>query len=273
MRTRMNVAKLTVVLMVALSSRTASAQYIYGQWDSLTVATYNIHSGIGGLDGQYSLERVVGVINQANADIVLLQEVDRRFWDGRSHCQDQVARLAVLLPQYPFQAFEPKDGGRWFLGPCGVFQAYEYGMMVLSKVPLLGYQRTYLENSGAVEGIPVQKFNANVRGLSVAVYGVHLDLNHSPAVRQLQSEQLVRFVNQTSSGAAVVVVGGDFNDSRDIAGFQPIRARPLYSNSPLGIVDLVWSSWAFDGYVTHLGSKVESDHELRLHQWWWFRYF
>lgn len=256
---------------VLLLARESEAQYIYGSWENVVVATYNIHHGVGGIDGIYSLERVVGVINQANADIVVVQDVDRRFYDGRSGCDDQVSRLATMLPQYPHQIFEPRLAGRWFLGACGFFQSFEYGILILSKTPLSSYQRVYLENGGESESIPVQHATTNVRGLKVAIYNVHLNTNRNQ--RQLQAQQLVSFLNATMVGASVAVLGGDFNDTRDATALQPLRDRPLFSNSPAGIVDLVWSSWAFDGYAGYFGSHVESDHELRLHRWWWYRQY
>src|SRR4051794_17362606 len=41
---------------------------------ALTVATWNIHGGVGS-DGRYSPQRVVDVLCEMNADIVALQEV------------------------------------------------------------------------------------------------------------------------------------------------------------------------------------------------------
>ena len=46
----------------------------------LSVATYNIHKGVG-TDRRRDPKRIVRVINELNADIVALQEADRRFGD------------------------------------------------------------------------------------------------------------------------------------------------------------------------------------------------
>lgn len=45
---------------------------------SFTVASYNIHKAIG-TDGHYSPERILSVLMEIGADIVMLQEADRRF--------------------------------------------------------------------------------------------------------------------------------------------------------------------------------------------------
>jgi len=59
------------------------------------LATFNIRHGVGA-DGVLDLERVAAVIEQASADVVCLQEVDRN-WGARSGFQDQTAWLAGRL--------------------------------------------------------------------------------------------------------------------------------------------------------------------------------
>lgn len=58
----------------------------------MRVLSYNIHKGIGGRDRRYSLDRVIEVIEQANPDLICLQEVDRHV--RRSHYHDQPSLLA-----------------------------------------------------------------------------------------------------------------------------------------------------------------------------------
>lgn len=53
----------------------------------MRVLSYNIHKGIGGRDRRYSLERVIDVIEQANPDLICLQEVDRHVRRSRYHDQ------------------------------------------------------------------------------------------------------------------------------------------------------------------------------------------
>ncbi len=44
----------------------------------LTVATYNIHKGIG-RDGVRDAERIIAVLREMDADVIALQEADERF--------------------------------------------------------------------------------------------------------------------------------------------------------------------------------------------------
>lgn len=59
---------------------------------AMRLLSYNIHKGIGGRDRRYSLERIIGVIEHENPDIICLQEVDRNV--RRSHYHDQMKMLA-----------------------------------------------------------------------------------------------------------------------------------------------------------------------------------
>lgn len=71
-----------LLLMSMLPFGAQAADNGYGGKVPATVMSYNIHHGVG-LDNQLSLERIAGVIRDAGADIVGLQEVDR-FYGERS---------------------------------------------------------------------------------------------------------------------------------------------------------------------------------------------
>jgi endonuclease/exonuclease/phosphatase family metal-dependent hydrolase len=61
----------------------------------MRLMSYNIHKGIGGRDRRYRLERIIEVIEEANPDLICLQEVDRHV--PRSHFDDQPRLLAERL--------------------------------------------------------------------------------------------------------------------------------------------------------------------------------
>jgi endonuclease/exonuclease/phosphatase family metal-dependent hydrolase len=253
--------------LVFASSAQAQTEIPYG-WVNISIATYNIHAGIGQFDNQYRPDRIASVISQADADVVLMQEVDRRYFDGRSNCDDQYAVFAQLLPQYPYRSFEPKLAGTWFLSACGMFQRYEYGTMILSKVPLENYARTWVPNTGTNETAPIQKAEVVVRGLRFTVYNTHWCL--SDAVRLEQASAAAQFINSTAQGMAVFF-GGDLNTTDASPALQPLRNRPLYSTLG-GSFDTIWSSWNFGGFEADFGVNGESDHRLRLYRWWWFNW-
>jgi len=89
----------------------------------MRILTYNIHRGIGGRDHHYRLERIVRVIEEAQPDLVCLQEVDRGL--RRSAHDDQPTLLA--------RAFGA--AGALFQPNVRLGQG-DYGNLLLSRWPL-----------------------------------------------------------------------------------------------------------------------------------------
>ena len=58
----------------------------------LTFVSYNIHKGVG-LDRRRDPERIVAVLREIDADVIALQEVDRRLGDRASHSAQVVPGL------------------------------------------------------------------------------------------------------------------------------------------------------------------------------------
>ena len=96
---------------------------------SLRVLSWNIHHGEG-LDNEYDLQRIAGVISSADPDVVCLQEVDRRTI--RSGGIDQAVELAYLLDMEPF------------FNRCIDYQGGEYGDAILTKLKVRDVQRLSL---------------------------------------------------------------------------------------------------------------------------------
>ena len=87
----------------------------------IRVLSYNIRQGEG-LDGCVDLERTAEVIRRADPDLVALQEVDTCC--ERSGNQDTPALLGQVL------------GMEHRSGRCMAYQGGEYGMAVLSRLPV-----------------------------------------------------------------------------------------------------------------------------------------
>lgn len=87
----------------------------------LTVASYNIHSGVG-TDGRFDLERVAGVLKEIDADVICLQEVG----DFRSKTPHD------RHPEVLAEAL----GLRMAFGPNVVRNGRRYGNAILSKLPI-----------------------------------------------------------------------------------------------------------------------------------------
>jgi len=97
------------------------------------ILSWNIQNGKGN-DGKIALARIAGVIEAAGAaDVICLQEVSRGLeLEPGAAAPDQVAELERLFPGYEIAfgiAFEAR--------PAGAAQRWQYGNVVLSRLPLL----------------------------------------------------------------------------------------------------------------------------------------
>ena len=169
----------------------------------LRVLTYNIHAGKDAAQ-QHNLGRVAAVIRAAGADVVLLQEVDRRT--ARSGGEDQVATLARLT------------GMNSAFGKSLDYQGGEYGIALLSRFPLDSVRLVPLEvtppqeRSGALYE-PRIALHAIVRAPHGAVHIVntHLDPGGAPTYRHQEIIGLLAHVAYTVPPDAPLIVGGDLN--------------------------------------------------------------
>lgn len=153
----------------------------------LTVLTFNMHRGHGGLD------RVAAEIARSGADIVLLQEVDR--FVGLTGRVDQAARLARTLRMYGvFGANIPRGGG-------------QYGTAILSRYEILDWRNTPLPNAGGAEQRGLLRATIEVGGRQVSVYNTHLQFGPSP-LQLVQARAVARIL---AADERPLILGGDLN--------------------------------------------------------------
>ncbi len=171
------------------------------------VLSYNIHRAIG-VDRRFRPERIVSIIDNYRADIVLLQEVDEGA--PRSRELDLARELAQDLG-FPYHA----------VGHNVTLRKGRYGNATLSRHPILsernidltiddwkrrGCQHTAIALQGDHDGRP---------GRRLDVFNLHLGLSARQRMRQV--ELLARSGEMTSlSKDAACLVGGDFNDWRSL---------------------------------------------------------
>src|SRR5438874_49069 len=86
----------------------------------MRVISYNIRGGLG-MDGRRDIRRIAGVLREAQAEVVGLQEVHRRL--PQSGLADQPRSLARAT------------GMRCLFGPALTFGPGKYGNAVLSALP------------------------------------------------------------------------------------------------------------------------------------------
>lgn len=217
----------------------------------LTFASYNIHKAVG-VDGRRNPDRILAVLHEIGADVVALQEVDRRFG----------ARESVI----PRQALEEHG---WCPAPCRTRQAsigwHGNTILVRRGIEIAGaepIELPKLEPRGAVCAHLV------VEGKPLHVVGMHLDLS---GVRRLHQVEAVQAHMRERQGPAVLM--GDFNEwsprGRCFAAFgngwvvlTPGRSYP--SRRPLAQLDRIVHSpgWSCQQVRVHHSAlaAVASDH-------------
>ncbi len=237
----------------------------------LRVISYNIHRAIG-LDRRYQPERIIKILADHNADIVLLQEVDEGAPRSKEH--DMAREIAEALG-YPYYA----------AGHNVSMRKGRYGNATLSRFPIIRERNIDL-SVGARKRRGCQHTAIAIptgakQSTRLDVFNLHLGL--SPLERQRQAGTLMRckeFTNIAPNDACII--GGDFNDwlSRLRALFVEgmsmqcatdketrIRTRPIKtypSFAPRGGLDRIYYRGQLQAISAipcrHQIARVASDH-------------
>lgn len=159
----------------------------------ITFASYNIHKGVG-LDRRRDPERILAILREIDADVVALQEVDRRF--GR--------RMAVLPlnaihehTQYSPVPLSMKPDSLGWHGNALLIRR-EIELIEAAPVPL-----PVLEPRGAIRA------DLRIEGHRVRVIGMHLDLS---GLRRRHQVRSVLAHAAECRDAMPTVLMGDMND-------------------------------------------------------------
>jgi len=193
----------------------------------MRVATYNIHACIGA-DGQFEPARTVTVLQEINADVVALQEVEHHIYNG----YDLLDYLAA------------ETGLTAIAGPTLLRDTRHYGNAILTRLPILAVTRIDLslprrEPRGALDVM------LDWHGQRLQVVATHLGLR--PWERRHQIQQLLSLF--TSGRADVSVLLGDINEwllwgrplrwlHRYFAASPQPRTYP--AQFPLFAMDRIW---------------------------------
>ncbi len=181
---------------------------------TLRIMSFNISSGLT-IDGRLDLELTASVIEEAEVDIVGLQEVEQNFSE-RSSFMDQVKWLAKRLKMYaafgPNLTAHPADA-RWPM------QAY--GNAVLSRHPIKSYRNHLLEKLGTgpeSEQRGLIEATIAVNGKSIAFYNTHLSLKKKQLEHNI--EELLKIIRHQELPA---ILTGDFNAEPDSQHMQRVE--------------------------------------------------
>jgi endonuclease/exonuclease/phosphatase family metal-dependent hydrolase len=173
----------------------------------LTVATWNIERGV-------RFERIVAVLDELDADVILLQEVDR--FCSRSRDRDVARDLATQLWMNYVSAGEFQE-----IGEGSRHRPCVSGQSILSRMPIDDASTIRFEDQAALKWRmnPVQprrggRIALRARTAGAVFYSVHLE---SGADEERRAGQVRDIVASVPAGFDPVIVGGDFNNRGDAA--------------------------------------------------------
>ncbi len=217
----------------------------------IQVASYNIHRGFG-KDGRYEPQRILRVLQEMEADIVALQEVD------------------VLRPDtthiLPWLAAKTKMTA--VAGPVRSRPEGDYGNAVLTKLPVEKVRRWDL-SIGGHEPRGVLDVDMNCHGRSIHVLNTHLGL--WPLERPRQVQRLLELLDVERRELTILM--GDLNEwcvwGKSLRILWRVFGRPTApltfpSKWPMLALDRIWVAPApalvnVQAHSTAL-SETASDH-------------
>lgn len=186
---------------------------------------YNIHAGKDAR-GVHNLQRVADAVKSADADIVLLQEVDR--FTTRSGGEDQIARLAALTGMH--SAF----------GNTLDYQGGQYGIALLSRWPIvrdtlfqLPIEPPQTRAGGSYEPRGALYAAIDLGRDTLHVFNTHLDASRDDQFRRQEAGVLLELARPLLDRGASVIVGGDLNSTPESAVIALLTADRLTDTWPL----------------------------------------
>lgn len=195
---------------------------------TIKVASYNIRKAIG-LDRKRSPERTLEVLRELDADVIALQEADRRF-GGRA----AAIPVQMLLDHSPYKAvaldMRPNSIG-W----------HGNAILVKKEVTVEHCEPVYLptlEPRGAVMA------ELSIHGAALRVVGMHLDL--SGLWRRRQVKALLNHLHATGRSMPTVMMG-DLNEWTNRGCLMDFgvdhhvlrTGRSFHSRRPVGELDRI----------------------------------
>lgn len=161
----------------------------------LTLASYNIHSGIG-TDGKFDLHRIADVLRETKADVIALQEVGD--FRGRTTAEEHPEDLAKLL------------GFHMAYGPNVIRRGRRYGNAILSRLPI-AKSRNYDLSVRRREPRGALRCDIDVyEGRLLHLFSLHLGLSLGERRKQ-ESLLLTADILRDAIRNDPVIVCGDFN--------------------------------------------------------------
>ncbi len=216
----------------------------------LTVATWNIHAGVG-IDHHFAPARIEAVLREISADIVALQEVPL----GGEHWPNLLPHLARTTHMVGVDGFTFSVGGRRF------------GNAILSRYPVLDTRRIDI-SFGSREPRGALDADIYCHGHRLRVIATHLGLRAAE-----RRAQVARLLQAFDTGEMPVLLMGDVNEwfvwgrtlRALVSHFQAVPAPATFPSCvPILALDRIWIRPRHRLVRVHVHSsaiaRVASDH-------------
>ncbi len=171
----------------------------------IKLVTYNIHRAIG-IDRKFAPERIIDILNNFGADVVLLQEVDEGV--PRSN-ELNLAKILAQACNYPYFA----------LSHNVTLKKGSYGNATLSRFPIIKQNNIDLtiadKKKRGCQHTTLKLNNGRGKKNELEVFNLHLGLSAREREKQagklFKSEEFLSLKSEHNC-----IVGGDFNDWRSM---------------------------------------------------------
>jgi endonuclease/exonuclease/phosphatase family metal-dependent hydrolase len=217
-------------------------------------ATYNIRKAIGA-DRRRRPDRILEVLSELDADVIALQEADRRFGDRVSALPPHMIAEHSGYKPVPFDVRPGSIG--WHGNALLVRKEAE----ILDQSPI---HLPALEPRGAVMA------DVRLNGSAIRVVGMHLDL--SGLVRRRQVHTILAHLEAKPDKLPTIIMG-DLNEWRRMGGclndfahhYRFVDTGPsFHARQPIARLDRIVTSGEFvcDGTGVHhtMKARTASDH-------------
>lgn len=177
--------------------------------DALTVATWNIHGGVG-LDRRRAPERIAQVLSRLDADVIALQE--------------------FAAPHARFEAWrdelEQRLGLRAIVRPTLATARARFGNAVLTRLPV---RRATCHDLGVGTREPRNaiELECDWRGAPLRLVATHLGL-----ARDERRVQVARLLPRIAAAGMPVIVLGDLNEPRRRGSLAALERHLTLAASP-----------------------------------------
>lgn len=170
----------------------------------IKVLTYNIHKGFNRYNRDFVLHRIKEQLQQAQVDVVMLQEIHGRHLRHaeRIHDWPMESQFEYLADQvWPHYAY----------GKNAIYRRGHHGNAILSKYPLVEWNNLNLSRfRGASRSLLHGRIEIPGNDCRLHLMCVHLDLFGFERKRQLL--QLKSYIDGCVGADDALIIGGDFND-------------------------------------------------------------